>query len=290
MSADGDALETTIRTALERWSNDEMPDEISVWPHVAVQFQEPSRGRENIRRAAPWKTMRRAVGAALVCVLLAVTGITAAANASPAVRNALHYVWPFDSGPVNQGYSPTGAPLSMKPVPHFRVFYPTHIPSSLGVHGVGHVLPGGLENRSPSPFGLSYNCPKSAPARACASATTAVWKEFPPAPSGPAFFPAVVSSVSKRGIEDVWFGFHAPLPGKAYVSMGEWRDTAYPAPLTGHVVTINGRPARVQHSRNLLRVSLRIAGTAIVVETNLDQARTERLLASLQRREMTPNR
>jgi hypothetical protein len=125
----------------------------------------------------------------------------------------------------------------MKPVPRFHVFYPAHIPVSLGVHGVGHVLLGGLKNKSPSLFGLNYNCPPSESTQTCGKASTTVWQEFPAASSGPAFYPAVVSAAARKGIEAVWFGFHAPLPGTAYISIGEWSESRYP----GTVICVRHR-------------------------------------------------
>jgi hypothetical protein len=281
-----DALDATICDGLGQWAVEELPDDLDLWPRVSQRLRGRNRARTSARSAGRIALTRRAGIAVLLCAILGLSGVTMAAAASPSVRSALHSLWPFGSRSVSQGVSPTGAPLYMSPLPHFRVLYPAYIPASLGVRGIGHVLPGGLTNHNPSPFGLTYACPRTESPAECAKATTTVMQMFPPPPSSSTFFPSVVASSAQRGIESVWFGFHTPLPGGDYISIGEWRAAAYSPPVSGQTITINGWRGHVQHQGNVLRLSLQVDGTDVVTETNLSRVTVEKVLSSLQVRSM----
>lgn len=291
MKSGADTLDLTIREALDCWSGAERPEDFTLWPTVRerLQQQRPHLGEE--RRERTWNRMPKAVVVPLVCILLAACGVTVAAAASPAVRSALHHLLPeIYSGPVNTGYSSQGAPLYMRPVPAFSVFYPANVPAGMTVRGTGHPLPGGLRNSSPTQFGLTNLCPNEESQLACSNGYGSLQQMFPPAKSGTPFFPAVVSPLVLKGVEAVWFGFHVPLPGKAYVSIGEWKSSQYSIDESGTSISINGHSAYVQRHGNLLIVSFKMNGTSISVESNVNQERVVGLIASLQRRPMRQNR
>jgi hypothetical protein len=288
MTSRDDILDSAIRQSLERWSMAGETGEVDLWPTIIQRLRAQGDASEHVRPRRRWGLTRRAVGASLVCVLLAVCGITVAAAASPSVRDVLHRVVPLiDNGSVSTGTSAQGAPLYMSPVPHFSVFYPSDTPAEMVIRGTGHPLPGGLRNTKPSLFDLSYVCPTSTPSQACGSTDSrSLIQLFPPEPNGEAFFPAVVSPLVEKGIEAVWFGFHALLPATTYVSIGEWSASQYAAPTSGETLTIGEEPAHLQQTPDEISITLVRGGTAIDLQTNLDRAGAISFTETLQMRRM----
>lgn len=258
MSQDNDTFDNVIRSALRRRVSANLPCAVDVWPTVQAKMAARSPRRLHF---AP-----RAILIAACCLTLVTAGLTGALAASPATRHILVQALPFNQPADSIGFSPSGEMISVHPAPTFDVFYPAIVPQDLPVRGGGHLLTGGFQSNRQSMSGFSYTC--LAAASKCPNVDLNQQKLFPPAPSGAAFVPALLSPLVEHGVETVWFGFHAFPPASTSLLIAEWNVSTMPVPPVINGTTVGGQAAALRQEGKYTILTLVRNRTAISIETN----------------------
>lgn len=199
------------------------------------------------------------------CLAAACTGVGVVA-ASPTVRHTLEQVGVIPNNTSETQMSASGIPLAVRPVPPFQVFYPTSVPTSMPIRGIGQFPDGGLlfSAGCPTPEGGCVDDAGHPIERSFASAT------------GSELLPSAVLPFARSSVDVLWMGFHAAPPGQESIQLVEWSATG-PSPNNG-----SNQPVIPAVNPGDSTLTITRGGTRIEINTNLGSIVASQVAAALQ--------
>lgn len=271
MSRENTAFTLLVRQALEDRGRRGIADRADLWPYVKQRTALRRSGEYGKEEAIGFT--RRVVLAAVLCLIVSLGGFSIAAAASPSVRTLLHDTFPFiPSGQSAAVMNVDGEPIQLQPVPPFRVFYPSSIPSELYVFGTGQLLGTGQDATDSISGGAT--CPPDV--HRCPDLRNLHLLTLFVPPDGSSGLPALLTPFQGHGVRAVWFGRHAVPPDNRFIQIVEWNATG--SSTTTDDTSFDPHPSQVQGAQV---TTMTKGGTKIRIETNLSESITQRIVDSL---------